>query len=157
MKKLRILKNNNGQSAVEFALIVPILLLLVFGIVEFGYAFYNKSVMEHAARSTLRTASIGKDISVVTQTAESSVEPLLGSVTSSTSEGAGCTTITLSPSSGNSMTVNITPSYSSSLKTGDSMSISIFYTLKYITPVGKLLGDSVNLKAVYYTTVEVHP
>jgi Flp pilus assembly protein TadG len=39
MKKLRILKNNKGQSVVEFALIVPILLLLVFGIVEFGYAF----------------------------------------------------------------------------------------------------------------------
>ncbi len=157
MKKLRILKNNKGQSVVEFALIVPILLLLVFGIVEFGYAFYNKAVMEHAARSTLRMASVGKDISQVAQNAVNSVEPLLGGATASTSEGGGCTTIILSPSSGNSMTVNITPSYSSSLKTGDSMSISILYTLNYITPVGKLLGDSVNLKAVYYTTVEVHP
>lgn len=157
MKKLRILKNNKGQSVVEFALIVPILLLLVFGIVEFGYAFYNKSVMEHAARSTLRMASVGKDISQVAQNAQNSIEPLLGEVTASTSEGGGDTTIILSPSSGNSMTVNITPSYSSSLKTGDSMSISIFYTLNYITPVGKLFGDSVNLKAVYYTTVEAPP
>lgn len=155
MKNLRILKNVKGQSIVEFALVVPILLLLVFGIIEFGRIYYNKAFINHAARNTLRMASVGTDISASIQ---KSVEPLIGNVTAKSSkgkddEGNSCTKITL----GKSMIVYITPTCDENLKTGDQMRISISYTLEYITLVGKMFGDSVTLNAVYYTTVEVPP
>ena len=40
----------SGQGLVEFALILPILLLLVVGALDFGRAFYMKTVMENSAR-----------------------------------------------------------------------------------------------------------
>ena len=40
----------SGQALVEFALALPVLLLLIFGVLEFGRAFQTKLVMENAAR-----------------------------------------------------------------------------------------------------------
>lgn len=48
-----------GQALVEFALTLPILLLLVFGIVEFGRAFQAWVTLQNAARAAARFASIG--------------------------------------------------------------------------------------------------
>jgi Flp pilus assembly protein TadG len=39
-----------GQALVEFALALPVLLLLIFGVLEFGRAFTTKIAMENAAR-----------------------------------------------------------------------------------------------------------
>ena len=41
IKKNKIIKSEKGASAVEFALILPILLMLIFAIFQFGIA-YNK-------------------------------------------------------------------------------------------------------------------
>ena len=40
-------KRENGQSAVEFALVLPILLLIVCGILDFGWLFYNQLSVEN--------------------------------------------------------------------------------------------------------------
>jgi Flp pilus assembly protein TadG len=47
-----------GAAAVEFALILPILLTLVFGIVEFGWAFGQQVSLGNAAREAARTMAI---------------------------------------------------------------------------------------------------
>lgn len=41
---------NAGQAIIEFALALPLLLLLVLGALEFGRAFQTKIVLENAAR-----------------------------------------------------------------------------------------------------------
>lgn len=43
-----------GQNLVEFALILPILLLLVFGVINFAYAFTVHTSLVHAAREGVR-------------------------------------------------------------------------------------------------------
>ncbi len=43
-----------GQGLVEFALVVPILLLLVLGVVELGRAWMTKNIMTGAAREAAR-------------------------------------------------------------------------------------------------------
>lgn len=48
----------NGQALVEFALVLPILLLLVMGIIEFGRALYLKNTYSNAARSAARVAVV---------------------------------------------------------------------------------------------------
>ncbi len=58
LKRLDIKKNEKGASAVEFALILPILVLLIFGIVEFGIAFNNYITITHAAREGARLAAV---------------------------------------------------------------------------------------------------
>ena len=53
--------NDRGASAVEFALILPILVLLVFGTVEFGRAYNANVTLTHAAREGVRVLAITRD------------------------------------------------------------------------------------------------
>lgn len=50
---------NKGQTIVETALILPVILLLVFGIIEFGRMFNAYLVISNASRDGSRYASIG--------------------------------------------------------------------------------------------------
>ena len=47
-----------GAAAVEFAIILPILMMLLLGIVEFGYAFVLKASVSSAARVGVRNYAI---------------------------------------------------------------------------------------------------
>lgn len=51
---------DDGASAVEFALVLPMLVLLLFGIIEFGLAFNARVTLTHAAREGARLASVGR-------------------------------------------------------------------------------------------------
>ena len=46
---------------VEFAIIAPLLLLLVFGIIEFGRAYNAQNTLTHAAREGVREYAITQD------------------------------------------------------------------------------------------------
>src|SRR5512135_2658611 len=50
--------NNKGQNLVEFALVVPLLLLLVIGIAEFGRAWMTKNILTGAAREAVRLLAV---------------------------------------------------------------------------------------------------
>lgn len=52
-------KKENGQSLVEFALVLPILLILVFSIVDFGMLFQAKNQLEITSFAAARTISLG--------------------------------------------------------------------------------------------------
>lgn len=55
------LRRDSGAAAVEFALVVPLLLLLVFGIVEFGRAYNAQVTLQHAVREGARYYAIHHD------------------------------------------------------------------------------------------------
>jgi len=50
--------NAEGTSTVEFALVLPLLLLLVFGIIEFGLLLYNKAMITNASREGARAGCL---------------------------------------------------------------------------------------------------
>ncbi len=52
--------NNRGVAAVEFAICLPILLLLVLGSIELGLMFYNKQVITNASREGVRAGITGE-------------------------------------------------------------------------------------------------
>lgn len=52
------LKNERGQAMVEFALVLPILILLLCGIIDFGWIFSNKIAADNASREAARYAAI---------------------------------------------------------------------------------------------------
>lgn len=56
---MRKLRNERGAAAVEFALIAPLLFMLIFGITEFGLAWSQKEVFIQAAREGARFAAVG--------------------------------------------------------------------------------------------------
>ena len=49
---------DRGAAAVEFALVLPFLLLLVFGLVDFGRAYNAKVTLTHAAREGARMLAV---------------------------------------------------------------------------------------------------
>ena len=51
-------KSEKGQAMVEMALVLPILLLLVGAIVDFGWLFYSQLALNNAAREGARYAVI---------------------------------------------------------------------------------------------------
>ena len=50
-------KRSRGQALVEFALILPILLLIVAGIFDFGRALFTYSEVSNAVREATRYAA----------------------------------------------------------------------------------------------------
>jgi Flp pilus assembly pilin Flp len=57
----RLRRDECGASVVEFALVVPILFLIVFGIVDFSRAFYTMSSLAAAVREGGRLAATARD------------------------------------------------------------------------------------------------
>jgi len=47
-------QNERGVSAVELALIMPLLVIILFGIIEFGLILYNQQVITNASREGAR-------------------------------------------------------------------------------------------------------
>lgn len=56
----RLKKDNKGQGLVEFALVMPLLLFLVLGIIQFGIILNGYITVTHAVREGARLASVGK-------------------------------------------------------------------------------------------------
>lgn len=54
MKKL----NERGAVAAEFALLLPLLLIILFGIIEFGMMMYGREIVTNAAREGARAGIV---------------------------------------------------------------------------------------------------
>jgi len=97
----RYIKNNRGQALVEFALVLPVLLLFVVGMMDFGLIINQYIVVAEAAREGARSAALGNTDSAVTTVAK----------TAASSIDTSQLTVTISPGTtrvrGNSVTVTV--------------------------------------------------
>lgn len=58
LRSLLAKRGRRGQSMVEFALIVPLFLLMLFGLVDMGRLVYASTTMSQAAREAARVGSV---------------------------------------------------------------------------------------------------
>lgn len=54
----RLMKDRRGSVAVEFVVVLPVLLLLLFGIIEMGTAWYYRQMMVNASREGARMGAL---------------------------------------------------------------------------------------------------
>ena len=99
-----------GASAVELALLLPVLLTIVLGIVEFGYAFNQQISLSQAAREGARYYAIHAtdgtySSTKLTQTAQTAAPTVIG-LSATATPSSGCPAGTL-------VTVTTSRSYSS--------------------------------------------
>lgn len=57
MKTRMIIKREKGVAALEFAIVLPVLVLLAVGICEFGIILYNQQVIINASREGARAGT----------------------------------------------------------------------------------------------------
>jgi Flp pilus assembly protein TadG len=52
------LRGELGASAVEFALVLPVLMLILFGTIEFGMVMYSREILTNASREGARAGIV---------------------------------------------------------------------------------------------------
>ena len=112
-------RDQQGQAMVEFVIVAPILLLLVFGIIQFGIYFNNQVALTDAVRAGARQAAVSRTLPDPTGTASSRVIRAAGHLDESDLE---ITVVPFDPKSGTQawaqggdVTVTATYPYSISL------------------------------------------
>ncbi len=69
-------RTRRGATLIEFAFVVPVLLLIMLGIMEFGWYGKNQLTLANAAREGARAASIGRPIPNIRQRIINSAAPI---------------------------------------------------------------------------------
>lgn len=60
MSRRRLIRNEQGQTMVEFALVVPLLCLILFGVLQFGALYNDYVTLTDASRVGARKATVSK-------------------------------------------------------------------------------------------------
>ena len=71
---LHRVRNENGQAMVEFALVLPILMALLLGIIQFGIVFNNYITLTDATRAGARKAAVSRFLGDQGASAKTTVE-----------------------------------------------------------------------------------
>jgi Flp pilus assembly protein TadG len=139
MKKLLRLGRyrGRGSSVLDMALVLPILLALSFGTVEFGYYLFVKHNMQAAAREGARAA-------IVPSAVQSDVTTAVANVMSAAGLSASGYTTTVTDTSGNAINV-------STATAGTAIKVTVQCT--WGTVGVRPLGVISSTKAVIGTTV----
>ena len=89
-------RRRTGSTLLEFALVLPVLIALIIGIMEFGWLVYNNMTIANAAREGARSASLGNLTATVNALVTSRVSPLSVTTTIEHSIDGGATYVTTS-------------------------------------------------------------
>jgi len=133
-------RGDRGASAVEFALVVPLLLAVLFSIIDLGFAINRYTVLNNATREGVRAASLSASSSQVSQVVNDSLSDLKGKVTITVS----CKT----PLGGTC------GSWDTNHTSGGVAVVTTTYQHAWLTPMGKALSSSLTLSKTSQMRIE---
>lgn len=151
----RIKKNQEGATAIEFAVVAPVLFMLIFGIIEFGILFTTQSALEGATSSAARTykaqartgnagAQTNAIHSLIAQYGRGVVKPAKLRVVAArlNSWGSG------------SMPNDVNSSSGRAGSTGQIIQYRVYYDYDVLTPfLSRVIGDNRGIVALRASTV----
>nr|WP_294690336.1 TadE family protein [uncultured Friedmanniella sp.] len=117
-------RNERGAAAVEFALVVPLLVLLVAGIADFGRAYYLQTTLSGAAREGVRAMALKNDAGA----ARTAARAAAGSLVLSDAQ------IAVTPGTGSCL---------STVATTVTATVTISYSTTYVS---QLIGTTLDLQ-----------
>ena len=132
-------RGEDGAAAVEFAIVAVLFFTLVFGIIDFGFAFHSWNNTANAAREGARRGAVTSDpidIANRTKAAASTLDP---------------TKLTVIVECNHLNGGFLTSSCSPTLTEGDLVRVTVNYVYNMITPIGSFvpgLGTTFNLHSV---------
>jgi len=111
-------KREDGQSLVEFALVIPIFLLVLFSIVDFGMAFHAWITVTNSAREGARVGAVHAPAATIEQRVRDTATSL---------EQAN-------------LSVTVTNADDQGGQPGESVVVDVSYSYSLITPLADLLN-----------------
>ncbi len=143
-----LFRGKRGSMSVEFGILAPIFVLLVFGIIDFGHAWYMKMEITSASREGARYGSRY-------QTDNSNKRIIPNALSPSISNWVSTNYASLLPSDANLQVTPGGPGYTSGA-VGDDLTVKVTATKNWFV-IGNLipgLGSSVNMTATTDMKVE---
>ena len=137
-----------AQALVEFAVVLPVFLLLLAGILDFGFILYSRMTVISAAREGARVAS------TMTDQPQNIVSAVNGQVTSA----AGGLSVTVPTpqcvriGGGGCVFAKHTPPLPADVKAGDSIKVTVNYTHHAFFPL--LFGASIPMSSTTQMVLE---
>lgn len=69
--------DERGASAVEFALLLPVLMIILFGIIEFSMALYRQAILTNASREGARLGIVQSNPPITTAAVNARIDTYL--------------------------------------------------------------------------------
>jgi len=146
------LRNERGAAAVEFAIVAPLLFLLVFAIIDFGFGFHAWDATQNSAREGARYAATNSSAGQITGRATDAASFLSNPVVVTLE----CAPIIdpLDPQSGNGPFGGC--GAGASWSEGDLVRVTVEYDYDYMTPLPAFagLGNTLHMTSVAETRFE---
>jgi Flp pilus assembly protein TadG len=138
-----------GQSLVEFALVFPVFMLVLSGILDFGFMLYSRMTVINAAREGARTAiTYVKDPQNIPYWADQKVKSVAagtGLAMGSLSDTATCVAI-------KSASCDFVAGGQPDPQSGDAVKVDVTYTYRSFFPL--LFGTTFNLSSTVQMVIE---
>ena len=144
---MRRRRRNSGQSLVEFALVLPVFLLLLGGIIDFGFMFYSRITVINAAREGARSAvtAIDNPTSIPSLVASNVSATASGLVAADLSDTATCVGLSQAK-------CDFAAGGQPDPLPGDAVRVTVSYT--YHSFFAALFGTSFDLKSTVQMVIE---
>jgi Flp pilus assembly protein TadG len=141
MSRLQTRDRRRGQSLVEFALVLPIFMLIIFGIIDGGRVVFANNDMAQSARNVARVAST--TCFATTPACSKTSGPIAAAIATQRSGMLVNPTWTVTCLNGVTGVAR-TGSSGDVCKVGDRVQVSVASTMLFVTPVASSFGP-VNL------------
>jgi Flp pilus assembly protein TadG len=136
IKLIRIRRENEekGQALAEFALLIPIFLILLFAIVDFGMGFHSWITVTNSAREGARLGAVSATMEKIEERVRLTANL---------------------PKQDINMTVTVTNSVDTGGQPGESVVVQVDYDYDLITPLAGLVGNIFGPTLTFSSTAEM--
>lgn len=132
MQRILKLNQRKGQSLVETALILPIMILILMGIIDFGLMFNNYMIISNASREGARGAAVGMTDALITS--------MVSDITSTLDQ--------------TKLVTKIDP-YETPREKGTEVTVTVEYDYKLLTPIiSAIIPNPMHIKGMTVMRIE---
>ena len=141
MRRIRLVSSARGQSLMEISLLLPVLLIIVFGIIDFGLGMRSYISLSNGVREGARFAALGNPAGEPSDCDGTTNTTVYGALCAATD---GLDLDELEP--------DVT--YPDGYASGNSVVVSADYSHNFVTPLGDLIGFVSG--GSFPTSIELH-
>jgi len=144
-------RNQSGATIVEFAIILPLFLILIFGIIEFSILMYDRAMLINASREGARTGVVYGSTTEIIIDEDGDEDYEFSYLTKSDIENVVlnyCSENLISFKQGAVVLVETNPQHPENANSGDYLTVTVEYDFDFLVFSKFIFENGIPLKAV---------